>query len=67
MKRLVLILALLAFTMAPGLAYAGGFHAGFHDNRSRVQAQFFWRPSSTRAPSSTAIPPASATGIRVHI
>ena len=44
MKKLVLILALLALTVSPGLASAGGFHAGFHDNRSKVQAQFFWRP-----------------------
>jgi hypothetical protein len=44
MKKLVLILALLTFTFAPGFAHAGGFHAGFHDNRSRVQGQFFWRP-----------------------
>jgi hypothetical protein len=44
MKKLVLILAMLALTAAPGLAHAGGFHAGFHDNRSRMQGQFFWRP-----------------------
>ena len=44
MKRLVLILALLALTLTPGLADAGGFHAGFHDSRSRVPVQFFWRP-----------------------
>jgi hypothetical protein len=44
MKKFLLILAILALTAAPGLAHAGALHPGSHENRSRAQAQFFWRP-----------------------
>ncbi len=44
MKKLVLIVAILAFIAAPGLAQAGGSHAAFRDGHSRGQAPFFWRP-----------------------
>jgi hypothetical protein len=39
-KKLVLIVVILAFTSAPGLAQAGGFDASL----SGRQAPFFWRP-----------------------
>jgi hypothetical protein len=41
-KKLVLVVVILAFTSVPGLAQAGG--AIFHGGLSRGQAPFFWRP-----------------------
>ena len=46
MKKLVLILALLTFALAPGLAHAGGFHAGLVSSVSALSSS----PSRTARP-----------------